>query len=62
MKDEGIAVERCIWYSENDKIVSTQPRNNYQHKTFSSIEDWFDFIQSLVSNGYLLLCLRHRIL
>ncbi len=54
MKDEGIAVERCIWYSENDKIVSTQPRNNYQHKTFSSIEDWFDFIQSLVSNGYLI--------
>lgn len=54
MKDEGFTVERCVWYSESDKIVSTQPRSSYQHRAFSSIEDWFDFIQSLVSNGYLI--------
>lgn len=52
MKDEGATAEKYIWYSEIDKIVSTQPKNDYHHKTFTSIEDWFDFIESLVRNGY----------
>lgn len=52
MRDDGTPAERCVWYSESDKIVSTRPQNDYDHKAFTSIEEWFDFIQSLVSTGY----------
>lgn len=52
MKGEGTPAERYVWYSEEEKIVSTQLRDDYQRKVFISVEEWFDFIQSLVSNGY----------
>lgn len=52
MRDEGTMEERYVWYSESDKIISTRPRSDYNQKAFTSIEEWFDFIQSLVSTGY----------
>ena len=52
MREEETPAERYVWYSESDKIVSTRPQSDYDHKAFTSIEEWFDFIQSLVSTGY----------
>ncbi|OUN09293.1 hypothetical protein [Flavonifractor sp. An9] len=41
-----------VWYSQEEKIVSTQPRPGYQEIGFASLEEWFNFIQALTKDGY----------
>ena len=41
-----------VWYSQEEKIVSTQPRPGYQEIGFASLEEWFNFIQDLTKDGY----------
>lgn len=41
-----------VWYSQEEKVVSTQPRAGYQEVSFASLEEWFHFIQDLTKGGY----------
>jgi hypothetical protein len=44
--------DKRVWYSSGDKIVSMSPCEGYEEVVFSSVTDWFNFIQSLVQDGY----------
>lgn len=44
--------EKKVWYSSGEKIVSMSPCNGYVEVVFPSVMEWFDFIQSLVQDGY----------
>lgn len=44
--------EKRVWYSSGEKIVSMSPCEEYVEVAFPSVMEWFDFIQSLVQDGY----------
>lgn len=44
--------EKKMWYSSGEKIVSMSPCEGYMEVVFPSVMEWFDFIQSLVQDGY----------
>lgn len=44
--------DKRVWYSSGEKIVSMSPCEGYVEVVFSSVMEWFDFIQSLVQEGY----------
>lgn len=52
MDDKTHVLTKYVWYSQEDKIVSTQPKPGYQEVGFVSLEEWFNFIQDLTKNGY----------
>ena len=41
-----------VWYSSGEKIVSMNPYEGYEEVVFSSVTEWFGFIQILVQEGY----------
>lgn len=52
MDDKMPVQTKHVWYSQEEKIVSTQPRAGYQEVSFASCEEWFHFIQHLAKGGY----------
>ena len=52
MDDKTHVLTKYVWYSQEEKIVSTQPRPGYQEIGFASLEEWFNFIQALTKDGY----------
>ena len=44
--------EKRVGYSSREKIVSMSPCEGYMEVVFPSVMEWFDFIQSLVQDGY----------
>ncbi len=54
MADNGAVQVKSVWYSSEEKIISTKPRLDYRQESFNSLEEWFGFIQDMVSHGYLI--------
>ena len=52
--ENGTFKMRSVWYSSEEKIISTKPRVDYRKENFNSLEEWFGFIQDMVSHGYLI--------
>ena len=52
MDDKTHVPTKHVWYSQEEKIVSTQPKSGYQEVSFASLEEWFNFIQDLTKGGY----------
>ncbi|WP_162612193.1 hypothetical protein [Flavonifractor sp. An306] len=52
MDEKMPVLTKHIWYSQEEKIVSTQPRSGYQESSFASLEEWFNFIHDLTKRGY----------
>ena len=52
MDEKMPVLTKHIWYSQEEKIVSTQPRPGYQESSFASLEEWFNFIHDLTKSGY----------
>lgn len=52
MDDKTHVLTKYVWYSQEEKIVSTQPRPGYQEIGFASLEEWFNFIHDLTKGGY----------
>ena len=44
--------KKKVWYSSGERIVSMSPCEGYVEVAFPSVMEWFDFIQSLVQEGY----------
>lgn len=45
-------VDKRVWYSSGEKIVSMNPCEGYEEAVFSSVTEWFWFIQILVQERY----------
>ena len=46
--------QNTVTQDMEEKIISTKPRVDYRQENFNSLEEWFGFIQDMVSHGYLI--------